>query len=161
MLIFPTMHHTTVVKQWVMTLYRNYTPAQHSDTGLTNGLIFRVADVGVFWTPVWKQSLFLHFPFFCQDHYCQRWLTISIQFGLAVWFCSDQELPAHPCSLAWMRAGRAAMNPQGKQNRTNKCIADIIKVQSFYVHILELVWFKGESEGWILTDRGGVGDGGG
>ncbi len=51
---------------------------------------------------------------FCQDHYRQRWLTISIHFGLAVWFCSGQELPAHPCSLAWMRAGRAAITPQNK-----------------------------------------------
>ncbi len=57
--------------------------------------------------------------YFCQDHYCQRWLTISILFGLAVWFCSGQGLPAHPCSLAWIRAGRAAITPQGKQNRTN------------------------------------------
>uniref|UniRef100_A0A672L527 Signal transducing adaptor family member 2a n=1 Tax=Sinocyclocheilus grahami TaxID=75366 RepID=A0A672L527_SINGR len=49
--------------------------------------------------------------YFCQDYYRQRLLTISIQFGLAVWFCSGQELPAHPCSLAWMRAGRAAITP--------------------------------------------------
>uniref|UniRef100_A0A672PAN2 alpha-glucosidase n=1 Tax=Sinocyclocheilus grahami TaxID=75366 RepID=A0A672PAN2_SINGR len=37
---------------------------------------------------------------------------------IIIWFCSGQELPAHPCSLAWMRAGRAAITPQGKQNRT-------------------------------------------
>uniref|UniRef100_A0A672ML48 Solute carrier family 2 member 11b n=1 Tax=Sinocyclocheilus grahami TaxID=75366 RepID=A0A672ML48_SINGR len=41
-------------------------------------------------------------------------VTTVIQFGLAVWFCSGQELPAHPCSLACMRAGRAAITPPGK-----------------------------------------------
>jgi len=38
-----------------------------------------------------------------------------IEFGLAVWFCSGQELPAHPCSLAWIRAGRA--EPEQNQHK--------------------------------------------
>jgi len=46
---------------------------------------------------------------FCQDHYPQIQLTISIQFGLVVWFCFGQELPVHPYSLAWIRARRAAI----------------------------------------------------
>ncbi len=52
----------------------------------------------------------------------------SRQFGLAAWSCSGQGLPPHACSLAW---GRAAITPppppQGEQNRTNKCIADLLK----------------------------------
>ncbi len=39
---------------------------------------------------------------------------ISIQFRLAVWFCSGQELPVRPCSLAWIRAGRAVITPKTK-----------------------------------------------
>jgi len=45
-----------------------------------------------------------HLYEFCQDHYRQIRLTISIQFGLVVWFRSGQELPVHPSSLAWIRA---------------------------------------------------------
>ncbi len=55
-------------------------------------------------------------------------------------------------SLAWMRA---VITPQGKQNRTTKSTADLLK----FSHFLCLI--QRESEGWILTDRGGVGDGGG
>ena len=52
--------------------------------------------------------------YFCQDHYYQIRLTVSIQLGLVVWFCSGQELPAHPCSLSWIRAGRTAITPLNK-----------------------------------------------
>jgi len=48
---------------------------------------------------------------FCQDHYRQIRLTNSIQLGLAIWFCFGLELPAHTSSLAWIRAGRAAITP--------------------------------------------------
>jgi len=46
-------------------------------------------------------------------------LTISIELGLAEWSCFGQELQAHPYSLVWIRAGRAAITPQ------NKTISDI------------------------------------
>jgi len=61
-------------------------------------------------------------------------LTISTQFGLEVWFCSGEKLPVHPCSLAWIRAGRAAITPlMGKQNRTNMNVLQILLFQDFKV----------------------------
>ncbi len=69
------------------------------------------------WYQLWSTAeklckCLIHILYFCQDHYRQRWLTIIIQFGLEVWFCSGQELPAHPFSLAWIRTRRAAIIPQ-------------------------------------------------
>lgn len=42
------------------------------------------------------------------------------QFGLVVWLCSGQKLPAHPSSLYCMDKSRESRNnPQCRQNRNN------------------------------------------
>jgi len=55
-----------------------------------------------------------HNQYFCQEHYRQIRLTISIQFGLAVWFSSGQE-------------------QQTEQNRTNMNVLQISSIQDFKV----------------------------
>ncbi len=44
-----------------------------------------------------------------------------------------KKLPAHSCSLAWIRAGRAAITPQGKQNRTKQMSLMYIITFSEYI----------------------------
>jgi len=45
-------------------------------------------------------------------------------------FCSGQELPAHPCSLAWIKARRTAIT---LPNITNMIVLQISLIQDFKV----------------------------
>jgi len=96
---------------------------------------------------------------------CQIRLTISLQFGLAVWFRPGRELPPHPCSLAWIRAGRAAISPLrvNKAEPTWMYCMQISLIQDIKVqHNLRIY---SDSRGIRIPNpdwaRGGAGDGGG
>jgi len=60
------------------------------------------------------------------NHYHLIRLTISIEFGLAVWFCSGQELPAQAIMDKSM-----GEQQKSKQNGTNMNVLQISLIQDF------------------------------
>jgi len=79
---------------------------------------------------------------------------------------SGREIPVHLCSLAWIRAGRAAITPlRVQQNRTNMNVLQISLIQDFKIqHNLRIY---SNSRGIkmanpdLMRGGGGAGEGGG